>query len=172
MNFFFNGQFWEYGSDVLGMLKVSELPMENRTDPMAKIFPKMTKCTWSDYGASGTVQTKDGLCVLAINIINEKTYIFLWFWFLTIFVWTAIHLTMRVVSVASKFFRLTLLNQRTHGHSTSEIKTILRHFDSYGDWFLLMQLVKQFEPNLYHEFVHQLTSRISAKRDDNVDNED
>jgi hypothetical protein len=47
---------------------------------MSKIFPKVTKCTFHLYGPSGSIQNKDGLCVLPLNIINEKIYIFLWFW--------------------------------------------------------------------------------------------
>jgi hypothetical protein len=45
---------------------------------MAKVFPKVTKCTFFKYGPSGTVEKKDGLCVLPLNIINEKIYIFIW----------------------------------------------------------------------------------------------
>ena len=32
----------------------------------------MTKCTLELYGPSGTVQNYDGLCVLPINVLNEK----------------------------------------------------------------------------------------------------
>ena len=49
-------------------------------DPISRIFPKVTKCTFHKYGPSGTVMKHDGLCVLPLNIINEKIYIFLWFW--------------------------------------------------------------------------------------------
>ena len=47
---------------------------------MAKVFPKLTKCTFHKYGPSGTIEIKDGLCVLPLNILNEKIYILLWFW--------------------------------------------------------------------------------------------
>jgi hypothetical protein len=33
---------------------------------------QVTKCSFQKYGASGTVERLDGLCVLPINIINEK----------------------------------------------------------------------------------------------------
>ena len=39
MNFFLGGQFFDYGMDVL---RVSELPIEERVDPMSKVFPKVS----------------------------------------------------------------------------------------------------------------------------------
>ena len=46
----------------------------------AQIFPRVTKCKFWKYGPSGTVQKHDALCVLSLNIINEKIYVMLWFW--------------------------------------------------------------------------------------------
>ena len=40
MNFFFGGQFFTYGWDVM---RISELPMQERVDPMSKVFPKVKK---------------------------------------------------------------------------------------------------------------------------------
>ena len=74
-DFFLGGEFMSYGRDVLAY---SEMEPEDRPDPMAKVFPKVTKCTFFKYGPSGTVEKKDGLCVLPLNIINEKIYIFIW----------------------------------------------------------------------------------------------
>ena len=41
MDVFFNGYFTTYGSEVL---TISNTPPEKRSDPMAKVFPKMSKC--------------------------------------------------------------------------------------------------------------------------------
>ncbi|GBP17236.1 Innexin inx1 [Eumeta japonica] len=79
MDSFFNGEFFSYGTRVLGY---SEVPQEERYDPMIYVFPRVTKCTFHKYGASGTIQTHDSLCILPLNIVNEKTYIFIWFWYI------------------------------------------------------------------------------------------
>ena len=44
---------------------------EDRVDPMSRIFPRLTKCTFNKFGPSGTVQRRDAMCVLPVNIINE-----------------------------------------------------------------------------------------------------
>ena len=48
-------------------------PAEERgPDPFDVVFPKMTKCTLNTYGPSGTVQNHDALCVMTVNVLNEK----------------------------------------------------------------------------------------------------
>jgi hypothetical protein len=39
---------------------------------MTRVFPRMAKCIYRKFGASGTIQTHDALCILPINVINEK----------------------------------------------------------------------------------------------------
>ena len=58
MDFFLNGEFRTYGLDVLRFTKMEP---EDRIDPISQIFPKLTKCTYHKYGASGTPQKFDGL---------------------------------------------------------------------------------------------------------------
>ena len=76
---------------------MTELSPEEREDPMARVFPKMTKCTFHKFGPSGTVEKFDGLCVLPLNIINEKIYVFLWFWFIILTVVTGMQVIYRYV---------------------------------------------------------------------------
>ena len=92
MDLFFGGQFTKYGAQVLSQ---TEMAFEERDDPMNRVFPKLTKCPFHKYGPSGTIERQDGLCLLAMNIINEKIYVFLWFWFIGLTVWTAVHLMIR-----------------------------------------------------------------------------
>ena len=63
-----DGEFRKYGLEVAAMM---EEDPELRTDPMSRIFPRVTKCTFNKFGPSGSLMRRDALCVLPVNIINE-----------------------------------------------------------------------------------------------------
>ena len=65
-----DGEFRKYGLEVATMM---EDDPENRIDPMSRIFPRVTKCTFNKFGPTGTLMRRDALCVLPVNIINEVT---------------------------------------------------------------------------------------------------
>ena len=106
IDFFLGGEFASYGMDVLNY---TGLEHEDRPDPMAAVFPKVTKCTFHKYGPSGTVEKKDGLCVLPVNIINEKTFIFIWFWLVFVAVCTGLFLVFRLSTFLGKQIRVGLI---------------------------------------------------------------
>ena len=47
---------------------------EDRVDPMARIFPRVTKCTFNKFGPSGSLMRRDAMCVLPVNIVNEVSH--------------------------------------------------------------------------------------------------
>ena len=92
MDRFFDGAFLTFGLEVIAF---AEQDQEDRLDPLIYVFPRMTKvmldfwnqcsndtfqCTFHKFGSSGEVEKHDALCLLPLNIVNEKVYIFLWFW--------------------------------------------------------------------------------------------
>ena len=81
VDLFLDGEFFNFGWQVLTLTGKEH---EDRSDPMAVVFPKVTKCTFHQFGRSGTIENWDGLCVLALNVINEKIFIFLFIWLLLV----------------------------------------------------------------------------------------
>jgi len=160
MDFFLGGEFSTYGSDVVQM---TNLEQEERTDPLSRVFPKVTKCTFHKFGPSGTVQKFDGLCVLPLNIINEKIYVFLWFWFLLLALVTGIQVLYRVATCLIPSLREMLLKARARlTKRPGQVEAICRKF-SLGDWFLLYQLGKNIDPIIFREFLDNLHTELQRQ---------
>jgi len=160
MNKFFGGQFTTYGYEVV---RLTGEQMETRVDPMAKVFPKMAKCTFHTYGPSGTIQNHDGLCILPINIINEKIYVFLWFWFCGLVMWTFIFLCFRAVTIFSRYCRFLVFCGRAKSNNRGDIAKVMERF-WFGDWFILMQLCKNMDDMVFHELVIDLKDRMETTK--------
>lgn len=159
MDFFLDGEFSTYGSDVL---KFTEMEPEEREDPMARVFPKVTKCTFHKYGPSGSVQLFDGLCVLPLNIVNEKIYVFLWFWFIILSVLSGISLIYRLAVIMGPKLRLYLLRARAKLASQVDIERIAKKCQ-IGDWFVLYQLGKNIDPLIFKEVITELAMKLEGK---------
>ncbi|KAJ8878185.1 hypothetical protein PR048_022653 [Dryococelus australis] len=159
MDFFLDGEFSTYGSDVV---RFTEMEPEERGDPMARVFPKVTKCTFHKFGPSGTVQNFDGLCVLPLNIVNEKIYVFLWFWFVVLSIITGLSLLYRIIVCFGSDVRMYLLRARSRLAPHEEIEAIARKCQ-IGDWFVLYQLGKNIDPLIYKELVSDLVEKLEGK---------
>ena len=74
-------------------------------DPFHLVFPKMTKCNLEMYGPSGTIVNYDGLCVLPVNILNEKIFLLLWFLFFPLLMLTVVEQIVWLTFIANKQVR-------------------------------------------------------------------
>uniref|UniRef100_A0A1B6EWA1 Innexin n=1 Tax=Cuerna arida TaxID=1464854 RepID=A0A1B6EWA1_9HEMI len=160
MDVFLGGEFRTYGLDVI---RFTELEPEERDDPMSRVFPKLTKCTFHKYGPSGSIQRHDGLCVLPVNIVNEKIYVFLWFWFVGLAVVSCITLVYRAFVVLNVKLRLYLLRARCRLSGPSQINQIARQL-KVGDWFVLYQLSKNIDPLIFKEIIVDLSIKMEGKQ--------
>lgn len=152
INLFLGGQFTKYGVDVV---KYANEEQENRLDPMIRVFPRITKCTFHKYGSSGDVQRHDALCLLPLNIVNEKIYIVMWFWFIILAILNGILLLFRLTAVMSRSVRLFLIKQVTNLTPKHVIKEIVGKV-SYGDWFLLYFLSSNIDDIHFCKFADRL----------------
>ena len=78
MNSLLDGKFMTYGNDFFNFYSSTENERKTKINPMERVFPKMTKCTFYKFGLSGTIVFNDALCVIPLNILNEKIFAILW----------------------------------------------------------------------------------------------
>ncbi|KAH7637008.1 innexin inx2 [Dermatophagoides farinae] len=163
---FLGGAFSTYGFDVI---QYTEMDQENRVDPMIAIFPRMTKCTFHRYGSSGDVQRHDALCILPLNIVNEKIYVFLWFWFVFLAIITGALLVYRLFVIFLDPVRKTMLKSRARLCNPYNLNIVLS-VTKIGDWFLLYLLCKNMEGQNFREFIERYSEEIMKSSNGN-DNE-
>jgi len=171
---FLGGAFTSYGPKVVQFLWSDP---GDRTDPMYQIFPRVTKCKFFKYGPSGTVQKHDALCVLALNIINEKIYVMLWFWFIILAIVSALALLYRVVTVFSPTCRSRILSgdggrMGPGDAGARDAAEQLVNLCQYGDWYLLHSLGRSIGNlnfnNLLKALVRELNKSAPAASDDEL----
>jgi hypothetical protein len=156
INWFLGGEFSKYGINVLNYIDKDPNGSE---DPMARVFPKLTKCTFRQYGPSGDIKRFDNLCLLPQNILNEKVYIILWFWLYLLVVASGLMVLYRLIIIAFPQSRYFLLHRLHHLVPPKYFDVILAKC-SYGDWFLLYLLGKNLDTMHYRDVIIQLSEQL------------
>ncbi|XP_068912043.1 innexin shaking-B isoform X3 [Tenebrio molitor] len=157
MNRFFDGAFLMFGFDVIAFINSDQ---EDRIDPMIEIFPRMTKCTFYKFGVSGDMEKHDAMCILPLNVVNEKIYIFLWFWFIILSILTFFTVIYRVVIIFSPRMRVYLLRMRYRLVRTDAIDLIVRR-SKMGDWFLFYMLGENVDSVIFRDVLQELANKLA-----------
>jgi len=156
INWFLGGEFSRYGINVFNYI---DRDADQSEDPMARVFPKLTKCTFRQYGPSGDIKRFDNLCLLPQNILNEKVYIILWFWLYILVIASGIMVIYRLIIIAFPQSRYYLLHRLHHLVQPKYFDTILSRC-GYGDWFLLYLLGKNIDTMHYRDVIIQLSEKL------------
>jgi len=169
---FLGGSFSNYG---IAAASWSNLEPEDRVDPMSKVFPRMTKCQFHRFGPSGTVQKYDALCVLGMNIINEKIFVFLWFWFLLIAVITGLNIiwrlaTLLVPSLRSRMVVIEELGVRNVDESQRQKTEQIVNNLTYPDWLIIYYLVQCMEKKNFKRLMTRMLDLVPE--DDEIQTEE
>jgi len=120
----------------------------------------VAKCTFHKFGPSGTIQKFDGLCILPVNIINEKIYFFLWFWFIILAIVTFLQQVYRLLTIVLPGLQQVRMKSLARTVPEHNIEDLSKR-TSMGDWFLLCQLGKNIEPIIFREFIEKLADQLS-----------
>ncbi|KAH8022445.1 hypothetical protein HPB51_024544 [Rhipicephalus microplus] len=158
MDRFLGGEFSTYG---IRVIEFTEWHWEARYDPMIKVFPRMTKCTFHMFGTSGDLQKHDAVCVLPINIINEKIYVFLWFWFVILSIITGLFLIYRMITIVSSSVRFNIMYSRNRNVQSENLREIIEKIGT-ADWFIFYQISRNVEPGHMKEFVDHYAQELNV----------
>jgi len=167
---FLNNKFQWYGMEVAYYYSIPYRDRMNPTlairNPMCSVFPTVTSCSIPNVGAAGGEQIHNGLCVLTQNIINEKIYLVLWFWYAFLAPFSICFIAYRIITIFFSGVRFALLYRTVRRKYDDDIRKRLQYVLEkcyIGDWFVLYQLAKNCNPYFYREFIRELARELKTR---------
>jgi len=167
---FLNKKWRYYGLKVIEYYSYTQEERNNPDlglkNPMCTVFPTVTSCTIPNVGASGVAQFHNGLCVLTQNIINEKIYLVLWFWYMFLGPVSVLYLCYRLVTLMFHGVRYSLLYRKVRRKYDEDMPRSLDFIlakGQLGDWFVLYQLSKNCNPYFFREFIKELARELKSR---------
>ncbi|KAF7491937.1 Innexin inx2 [Sarcoptes scabiei] len=152
IDWLFGGQFLTYGHEVFRLLirsQAKDFPIfsehSNELDIVNKIFPRMTKCEYRRYGPSGSAENIDALCMLPLNVFNDKFFLFIWCWILLLLTFFLMTFLYRSIQFICPRFRLRFIRNLMrirNKQSSNEIDSFLFKL-KLSDWFFLNLVSKK-----------------------------
>lgn len=127
----------------------------------SRVFPKIAKCEVLKYGASGTASIMDNLCILPLNILNEKIFVCLWCWFLLMAIMSGLNLLCRLAMMLSRTLRELMIRSQLRFMTKQNVQRVFRNL-TIGDWFLLMKVSVNVNPMLFRDLMEELCELRSS----------
>lgn len=132
-------------------------------DPI-QMFPLVTNCYFKKFGAPGFVDTVDAICVLPINALNVKIYLFLWMWFavllgLSLFSLLNLCLSWFIPPYRTLFLRWKSVFLRNKINHAPYLK--VAELGDFGDWFVLGCIRKDMDPLDFSRLMEVLWCKLS-----------
>jgi len=164
---FLNHRYLKYGYEVY---RYFLLPPEERliittVNPMCEVFPKVASCNYIRYGRGGGQETKNAVCILSLNIINDKIFVILWFWHIILIIMGIVRIATRTGQLLSARVRFFLMRNQMHRYfnKNRHLNDIRKYIltCSIGDWFVLYQMSKNLNKRFFAEFLSLLSIKVN-----------
>ncbi|EDW07396.1 innexin inx5 [Drosophila mojavensis] len=156
---FLNG-FWSKYLHALATIPLYDWDRWNHIS--SRVFPKIAKCEVLKYGASGTASIMDNLCILPLNILNEKIFVCLWCWFLLMAFMSGLNLLCRLAMMLSRTLRELMIRSQLRYMTKQHVQHVFRDL-TIGDWFLLMKVSVNVNPMLFRDLMDELCELRSIR---------
>lgn len=149
--------FWvEYQPAISSLLRGNMTEFQKNS---VVLFPFQAKCDVSTYGDTGTIVNHDALCFLPQNIINEKIFVFLYFWYIGILLLAVANVVYLFTMLMFNSLRILDVGRMCERTMTRrECKKISCNGD-FGYWFTLKIYHKNLSPVLFQDLAKELQER-------------
>lgn len=130
----------------------------------AHVFPKLSKCDFFKYGPSGSQETRDALCLLSLNVLNDKIFAIIYVWFIFLLIISAINLILCLVTLVSKRYRIYCLRSvLMFEFSDSQLRRVTNQANT-GDCFVFRQMARNLDSGMFVDLVADILAMKKSRR--------
>lgn len=152
LNLFLRGFWWQFWPAVQVLFSFD---YQSWLSASARIFPRLAKCEFFFVGASGGIQSLQSLCLLPLNVLNEKIYAGVYLWFLVLFVVSAVNVAWKLLLLACRPLRMFCVRVEYREVPAYQWEAALDE-GSYGQWFLFRRIAGNLSTSVVHTLVDRL----------------
>jgi len=179
---FLDGKFQSYGSDTFAYLSGDSEPTsitdtkdkstyEVTVNPMCNVFPTVVSCTIKTFSVvQGKADTKNNICILGRNILNQQIFLVLWVWFMILFSATVCQIIYRLITLCVPSYQSWTIQYQLKSTDDLAVKKIELGFGKIGNWFLLTQIGSNSDPYAFRKFLEEVTG-VGRKGEGELDKE-
>lgn len=154
LNSFLGGTYWSWGADTLGDI------VTGREWQEAEVFPRVILCDFT-VRVLAQMHTYTVQCVIMMNMINEKLYLFIYIWFLFLIALTLANffyylITLSIPSLRSRLVFYSIDRKRLTRRQTSEFTLECLHPDGV---LLLIFIREHVGGRVATELTHKLIQK-------------
>ena len=161
---FLSGMFYSLGPTTVDYLLTPNDLRRNMVNPVCQVFPTVTSCQFPSGSLTGTVNIDHALCVLSLNIVNDKIFLVEWFWFFFLIVIAIISSMSRALSLIFPYLRIAMLKSTDISYDLEDDRVIKRIVAKckLGDWFLLTLIKKNLDDRQFTSWMKEVDERING----------
>jgi len=169
-NRFLHYNFLDYGPKIWYYYNLPpEEQREQELNPMCDTFPRLAACDYTRYGPGGGQETKQALCILGLNMINDKIFMVIWVWYVFIFLMGGFRFIYRIFQVSFWRVRYFLIKRKIRRYfrkdeNDQHIQYYIQHC-SIGDWLVLYQMSRNMNKRFFSDFISVLSKSINSPVD-------
>ena len=168
-----NQRFYTYGPELISYLTQPDFKEADwMPNPMDILFPKMTKCEYRRIGLTATNETHGALCMVLLNILNEKIFFALWILYVALSSILSTSAAARITFYLCRPLRLEWIMKTTK--VTKYSAELIDADCSVGDLFMLEQISNVTYPYIFYQFIGRYARKLRWARglDDIIDEDD
>lgn len=148
-------EFWsEFSKAMIALITGDQLKWRESS---RIVFPVRAKCQYRSIGASGSIQEWDSICLLPLNVINEKIFVIIWLWYMFQLLISILNMMYLIVIYYSKSVRIMILRHRAL--MAVSHKQIIQATNNVhmGTFFVLNQIGKNVDAVTFVDLLSELS---------------